>query len=269
MSHHTVHPAKLSVEQVSYTTGSHELIRNISLAAIPGEVVGVVGPNGAGKSTLLRTIYRELPATDGRVLLDRDDVRQLPRRVLARRMAVVPQEHPAEFELTVRNVAEMGRAPHQRGLGGDRQGDARIVMTSLELLGMGQYAPVPFQSLSGGEKQRVLIARALTQEPALLILDEPTNHLDMRYQLQTLALMRRLGFTVLTSLHDLNLAARFCDRIYILHHGQVEASGLPTEVLTPKLLSHIYQTPVDVIPHPRTGTPAILFDTDENFEHTE
>jgi iron complex transport system ATP-binding protein len=265
MSHHTVHPAGLVIEQVSYATGGHELIRNISLTAEPGELVGIVGPNGAGKSTLLRIAYRQLPPVNGRVLLDGTDISRMPRRALTRRMAVVPQEHPAEFELTTRDVVAMGRAPHQRRLRGDRPGDDRIVMTSLELLGLADLAVAPFHSLSGGEKQRALIARALAQEPALLVLDEPTNHLDMRHQLRTLALTRRLGYTVLTALHDLNLAARFCDRIYLLHAGHVVSSGPPSGVLTPELLSHVYETPVDVIPHPRTGAPAILFDTTEEW----
>lgn len=265
MSHHTVRPAGLSVEQVSYAASGRDLVAGVSLQARPGEVVGVVGPNGSGKSTLLRTIYRELRPSTGRILLDKTDVMRLPRRTLARRMAVVPQEHPAEFELTARDVVAMGRAPHQRGLGGDRRGDARIVMASLELVGMGQLAPAPFQRLSGGEKQRVLIARALAQEPALLVLDEPINHLDMRHQLETLALLRRLGFTVLTALHDLNLAASFCDQLYVLDTGNVAGAGTPTEVLTTTLLSRVYDVPVDVVTHPRTAAPTVLFDVRSEY----
>lgn len=260
MSHHEVHPARLSVAGVTYTAGGRDLVCDASLEAAPGEVVGVVGPNGAGKSTLLRTVYRQLRPARGRVLLDGGDVARVPRRELARRMAVVPQEHPAEFELTAHDVAAMGRTPHQRRWGGDRHGDARIVMSSLELVEMGQLAPAAFGRLSGGEKQRVLIARALAQEPALLVLDEPTNHLDMRHQLQTLALLRRLGMTVLTALHDLNLAAGFCDRLYVLDTGRVLAAGAPAEVLTAELLSRVYDVPVDVVAHPRTAAPTVLFD---------
>src|SRR5699024_2523434 len=146
-------------------------------------------------------------------VLNGTNLTSFSRRALARQLAVVPQEHPAEFELSVHDVTAMGRSPHQRTLRNDTQGDARIVMTSLELVGMGNHAPTPFARLSGGEKQRVLIARALAQEPALLVLDEPTNHLDMRYQLDVLTLMRLLGWTVLTAVHGLILAAHFCDRL--------------------------------------------------------
>lgn len=261
MSHHTVRPARLCAERISYAAGGRDILRDVSLHAAPGDVVGVVGPNGSGKSTLLRTIYRELRPAAGRVLVDGMDVARLGRRRLARRLAVVPQEHPAEFELTARDIAAMGRAPHQGGLRRDPGGDDRIVTASLELVGMGDRAPDPFDRLSGGEKQRVLIARALAQEPALLVLDEPTNHLDMRHQLETLALLRRLGFTVLAALHDLNLAARFCDRLSVLDAGRVAGSGTPAGVLTPDLLSRVYGVRVDVIPHPRTATPTVLFAT--------
>lgn len=259
MSHHEVHAATLETQYVSYVAGGRALVSQVSLDAAPGEVIGLVGPNGAGKSTLLRMVYRTLQPSAGRVLLGGVDIFRMPRRMLARRLAAVPQEYPAEFELTARDVAAMGRAPHQRGLGGDRRGDERIVATSLELLGMAELARRPFDQLSGGEKQRVLIARALAQEPELLVLDEPTNHLDMRHQFDVLALVRRLGMTVVAALHDLNLAARFCDRLYVLAAGRVVATGPPTEALTAPLLTQVYGVPADVNIHPRTGAPAILF----------
>lgn len=259
MSHHEVHAAPLHVQHVSYSTSGRDLITDVSLHAAPGEMIGLVGPNGAGKSTLLRIIYRALAPTSGRILLGDTDIARTPRRVLARRLAAMPQEHPAEFELTAHDVTAMGRAPHQRRLGGDRRGDERIVLTSLELLGLADMAARPFTQLSGGEKQRVLLARALAQEPELLVLDEPTNHLDMRHQFDVLALIRRLGMTVITALHDLNLAARFCHRLYILDTGRVAATGPPTDVLTTPLLAQVYGVPAEVNTHPRTGAPAILF----------
>lgn len=259
MSHHEVHAAPLQLQHVSYTTGGHDLVSDVSLDVAPGEMVGLVGPNGAGKSTLLRIAYRALAPSAGRVLLDGTDVTRLSRRVLARRLAAVPQEYPAEFELTARDVAAMGRAPHQRRLGGDRRGDERIVLTSLELLGMAEFVHRPFAQLSGGEKQRVLLARALAQEPELLVLDEPTNHLDMRHQFDVLALVRRMGMTVVAALHDLNLAARFCQRLYMLDAGRVVATGPPGDVLTAPLLSRVYKVQADVNIHPRSGTPAVMF----------
>lgn len=259
MSHHTVYPKGLELRHVSYSVGSHELVTDISLGAAPAEVVGLVGPNGAGKSTVLRAAYRALTPHTGEVLLDGADISGMSRRRLARRLAAVPQEFPAEFELTASDVVSMGRTPHQRTFGGDRRGDERIVMTSLELLGVAGLSRRPFDRLSGGEKQRVLIARALAQEPELLVLDEPTNHLDMRHQFEVLALLDKLGMTALTALHDLNLAARFCDRLYLLDAGRVVAEGSPQQVLTSSLLSDVYRMPVDVGTHPRTGELAIHF----------
>ena len=259
MSHHTVYPAEVAIDSVTYSIDRRDLISGATLHAAPGEVVGVVGPNGAGKSTLLRLLYRSLRPASGRVLLDGVDIGSMPRRVLARALAAVPQEFPAEFELTAYDVAAMGRSPHQRTFGGDRSGDERIVMTSLEMVGMAELAQRQFAQLSGGEKQRVLIARALAQEPQLMVLDEPTNHLDMRHQFDVLALVRRLGMTVVAALHDLNLAARFCDRLYVLDQGSVVASGAALDVLTEPLLSQVYDVPVDVHTHPRTGMPAVLF----------
>ncbi|NYH80665.1 iron complex transport system ATP-binding protein [Actinopolyspora biskrensis] len=259
MSHHEVRPAELELRDVSRTAGGREVLSGVSLTAAPGEVVGVVGPNGAGKSTLLRTAYRYLRPASGQVLVDGTDVFRMPRRVLARRLAALPQELPAEFELTAYDVVEMGRAPHRRGLGGDRLGDERIVTVSLEMVEMAELARRPFGQLSGGEKQRVLIARALAQEPGVLILDEPTNHLDMRHQFDVLALVRRLGVTTLAALHDLNLAARFCDRMCVLVAGGVAAIGTPAEVLTESLLSEVYGVHAEVGAHPRTGIPTVFF----------
>lgn len=259
MSHHTVYPAEVDVRDVTYTVGSRDLVARVSLRASAGAVVGLVGPNGAGKSTLLRVLYRSLRPSSGSVLLDGEDIGSVPRRRLARALAAVPQEFPAEFELTAYDVASMGRTPHHRMFGGDRKGDERVVVTALELVGMAEFAQRPFDALSGGEKQRVLIARALAQEPQLMVLDEPTNHLDMRHQFDVLALMRRQGMTVVTALHDLNLAARFCDQIYVLSGGRVVAGGAPVDVLTEPLLSEVYEVPVDVHTHPRTGMPAVLF----------
>lgn len=259
MSHHGVHAAELDLRHVSYATDGREIVSRVSLTAAPGEIVGVVGPNGAGKSTLLRTAYRHLRPASGQVLINGEDVFRMPRRALARRLAALPQELPTEFELTAHDVAAMGRAPHQRTFGGDRLGDERIVTMSLELVGMAELAQRPFDQLSGGEKQRVLIARALAQEPEVLVLDEPTNHLDMRHQFDILALVRRLGITTVAALHDLNLAARFCDRMYVLDSGAVAATGTPHEVLTRSLLSDVYGVHAEVGTHPRTGAPTVLF----------
>ncbi|MFB9832933.1 ABC transporter ATP-binding protein [Actinoallomurus acaciae] len=245
--------AVVRAESVSVVVGGRALVSEVSIEAGRGEVVGLVGPNGAGKSTLLRTFYRALRPTSGRVLLDDDDLWELPGRQVARRLSAVLQETPSDFELTVHDVTAMGRAPYKRAFQGDGAEDHRIVAEALAALDLTDLAGRRFDRLSGGEKQRVLIARALAQQPAAMVLDEPTNHLDLRHQLDALRLMRRLGVTAVIALHDLNLAAAFCDRIAVLHQGRLVSAGRPAEVITPLLIAEVYGVAAEVTPHPRTG----------------
>ncbi|MEU9032950.1 ABC transporter ATP-binding protein [Streptomyces sp. NPDC048383] len=250
-------PGSLEAEGVSVVLGGKVLVDRVSLRADPGEVVGLVGPNGAGKSTLLRTFYRALRPTSGRVLLDGDDVWRMPGKRLAQRLAAVLQETSGDFELTVYDVVAMGRTPHKRAFAGDDAADRDVITRSLDELHVGALAHAPFDRLSGGEKQRVLIARALAQCTGTMVLDEPTNHLDLRHQLDALRLVRRLGVTAVVALHDLNLAAAFCDRICVMAAGRVIVTGTPREVLTAELLSDVYEVEAEVMAHPRTGVPFI------------
>lgn len=169
------------------------------------------------------------------------------------------QESGAEFELTVREVVAMGRTPHKRLLDGDTAEDAGLIRSALTAVDATDLAHRPFDQLSGGERQRVLIARALAQQPSLLVLDEPTNHLDIRHQLDVLGALRRLPATVLVALHDLNLAAYYCDRLYVLCDGKVTAAGPPADILTSQLLSEVYGVTSEVTIHPRTGAPQVTF----------
>ncbi|CAL9407866.1 histidinol phosphatase [Streptomyces sp. DH-12] len=250
---------ELVIDTVTLTAGAHRLVEEVSLTARPGEVIGLVGPNGSGKSSLLRAVYRVLRPAAGRVSVDGADAWSLPVRRLARTVAAVVQETGASFGLSVREVVAMGRTPHKRLLDGDTAEDAGAIAAALEAVDATSLAHRPFDLLSGGERQRVLIARALAQQPALLVLDEPTNHLDIRHQLELLGTLRRLPATVLTALHDLNLAARYCDRLYVLHAGRVTASGPPADVLTPRLLAEVYGVAAEVAVHPRTGAPQVTF----------
>ncbi|MEU2433742.1 ABC transporter ATP-binding protein [Streptomyces sp. NPDC007861] len=253
----TAAPGTLAVEDVSVLVDGRTLVDRVSLDVAPGEVVGLVGPNGAGKSTLLRTVYRALRPTSGRVLLDGEDVRRMSGKSLARRLAAVLQEPAGEFELSVHDVVAMGRTPHKRAFEGDGADDRAIIMGALAELDAAGLAHAPFSRLSGGEKQRVLIARALAQRAGTMVLDEPTNHLDLRHQLDTLRLVRGLGVTAVVALHDLNLAAAFCDRICVLNGGRAVATGTPAEVLTHTLLADVYRVDAEVAEHPRTGVPHI------------
>ncbi|QFG26240.1 ABC transporter ATP-binding protein [Actinomadura sp. WMMB 499] len=248
---------RLRAERVTVAVKGRPLVADVSLEAVPGEVVGLVGPNGAGKSTLLRTFYRALRPTSGRVLLGGDDVWRMPGKHLARRLAAVLQDTGGEFELSVYDVVAMGRTPHKRAFQGDDDADRDIITTALAELAAAHLADAPFDRLSGGEKQRVLIARALAQRTGALVMDEPTNHLDLRHQLDALRLVRRLGVTALIALHDLNLAAAYCDRVCVLDGGRLVAAGTPAEVLTPELLAEVYRVDAEVGEHPRTGMTQI------------
>ncbi|GGK92553.1 ABC transporter ATP-binding protein [Planomonospora parontospora subsp. parontospora] len=249
------------MENVSVRVDGRDLVREISLEVAGGEVLGLAGPNGAGKSTLLRTLYRARRPTSGRVLLDGEDVWKTPPAWLARRLAAVLQESGGDFELTVYDVVTMGRTPHKRAFDGDDASDREIIADALNRLDVADLAYAPFDRLSGGEKQRVLIARALAQQPAVMVLDEPTNHLDLRHQLDALSLVRGLGVTSVIALHDLNMAAAFCDRICVMDAGRAVALGTPGEVLTPALLAGVYRVDAEVAAHPETGIPQVTLRT--------
>jgi iron complex transport system ATP-binding protein len=250
-------PGTLHIDDVSVVVDGTPLVDQVSLTVSAGEMVGLVGPNGAGKSTLLRTVYRALRPTSGRVLLDGTDIWRMPGKQLARQLAAVLQEHAGDFELTVYEVVAMGRTPHKRPFAGDDAEDRAIVTAALTELDVTDLAQAPFDRLSGGEKQRVLIARALVQQAGTMVLDEPTNHLDLRHQLDALRLVRRLGVTAVVALHDLSLAASFCDRLCVMDAGRVVAHGTPRDVLTPALLRDVYRVEADITEHPRTGLPQV------------
>lgn len=231
---------QLTVENLIVDIEGKRLVDQVLFDVQPGEFIGLVGPNGSGKSSLLRAIYRVLKPDAGRVVHLGDDVWKLSARDAARRTAVVAQERMGEFDFSVRELVQMGRTPHKRLLDGDSPADHAIVERCLAEVGMSHCATRSFLTLSGGEKQRVLVARALAQQALFLVLDEPTNHLDIRHQLELLALIRRLKTTTLAALHDLSLAARYCDRLLLIHAGRLVASGAPADVLTAERIREVY-----------------------------
>ncbi|KND33784.1 heme ABC transporter ATP-binding protein [Streptomyces acidiscabies] len=248
---------RLDVDGVSVEAAGARLVDDIRLTAGPGAVVGLVGPNGSGKSTLLRCVYQALRPAAGTVRLDGEDIRTMAPRAAARVLAALPQESGAEFDFTVTEVVRMGRLPHERR---GHTEDLKICAEAMAATGVGHLADRGFLALSGGERQRVLIARALAQQPRVLVLDEPTNHLDIAHQLDVLTLVRDAGLTVLAALHDLNLAAAYCDRLYVLDAGRVVASGTPEDVLQPALLADVFGVRAHPLRHPVTGAVQLLFD---------
>lgn len=249
----------VEVKNVSYNVQDKSLIHSICLTVRAGEWVGLIGPNGSGKSTLLKNIYRVLEPAAGSVFIGEKDLFQMSHKETAQQMAVVSQEAGPLFDFAVKEMVLMGRSPHKRLFDLDTKRDYEIVEQALLRVGMAEKAGRSFMTLSGGEKQRVLIARALAQEARFLILDEPTNHLDIRYQLQIMDLVKELKLTTLTALHDINLAAMYCDRIYVIKAGYVVAEGSVEEVLQPKLLREIFGVEADISINKRTGKPNITF----------
>ena len=238
---------KIEARAVEALLGGNHILKGIGLETGGRELVGVIGPNGSGKSTLLKCIYRVLRPTAGAVYLDGRDLDSYSYRESARRVAVVAQHNYYNFDFSVREVVLMGRAPHKRALERDTAEDYRIVEESLETVGLAAFADRSFSTLSGGEQQRVILARALAQRTPCLILDEPTNHLDIKYQLQLMDLVRSLDRTVIAAVHDLNIAAMYCDRLYAVKDGQIVGQGAPKKLLTPDFIREVYEVDAQIM----------------------
>ncbi|GAA0546321.1 ABC transporter ATP-binding protein [Paractinoplanes ferrugineus] len=247
----------LEITDVSWTVPAARILDNITFTVPANSLVGLLGPNGSGKTTLLRVVAGLLRPRTGQVALGDATVADLPRRVAARRMALLAQYAETDLDLTALDVVLLGRTPHQRSRWSDTDTDHALALAALDRVDLGGFAHRKWQTLSGGERQRVQLARAFTQEPELLLLDEPTNHLDIGHQLQLLHLVRRSQVTTLAALHDLNLAAMFCDTVVVLHHGQVVAAGPPFTVLTTDLLEDVYGVDADITNH--DGRPVITY----------
>ncbi|MFI7025672.1 ABC transporter ATP-binding protein [Micromonospora sp. NPDC049900] len=247
----------LEIHDVSWSVPAARLLDGVTCSAPRGTLVGLLGPNGSGKTTLLRVVAGLIAPGSGTVTVAGDDVAGLPRATAARRMALLAQYAETDLDLTALDVVLLGRTPHRRSRWSDTDTDRAAAADALDRVDMTGYAHRRWQTLSGGERQRVQLARALAQEPQLLLLDEPTNHLDIGHQLQLLGLVRRSGVTTLAALHDLNLAAMFCDLVVVLRQGRVVASGPPAEVLTPALLADVYAVDADVALH--DGRPVITY----------
>ena len=251
---------RLEIDEVGVRIGDAVLLDAVSLAPRPGRVTGVLGPNGCGKTTLLSVVSGVRRPTSGQVRLDGEDLHALSGRRRARTLALLEQEASTTLPLTAREVVATGRIPHRSLLAPTDKEGGEVVRAALATVDATQLTDRLWTSLSGGERQRVHLARALAQEPSVLLLDEPTNHLDLAHQLTFLERVRELGLTTLVSLHDLNLAAAFCDDVVVLRAGQVRALGPVEEVLTADLVREVYDVEVTVEPHPRREHPVIRWD---------
>jgi iron complex transport system ATP-binding protein len=250
----------LAFDKVSIRLGDRQILDGVSLELPKGELLGLLGANGAGKTTLLRLAARILRPDRGRVLLGGRELDAIPRRELARRLAVVPQDTFVPFAFRAGELVLMGRAPHLGLLGFESSADLARARAAMERIGVASLAARSVLQLSGGERQLVTVARALAQDPEVLLLDEPTAFLDLRHRVEVLDVLRELardGRAALVVSHDLGLAARFCDRVALLAAGRIAAVGPPAEVLRPPILREAFGIEADVVPGP-DGTPVVI-----------
>ncbi len=253
-------PQTIDARSVGYEIEGKRLLHGVNLSAGQGELVGLIGPNGAGKSTLLRAISGTLGHTDGVVRLEGADIETLSSREVATRLALVPQIAPYTHGFTAVELVLMGRYPHLGRFQIEGSEDQRIARDAMRMTETEQFGERTLDTLSGGERQRVFVSRALAQQPRILLLDEPTSNLDVLHQLKVLDLVRELvddGLTAIAAIHDLNLAARYCDRLVLLCHGRVLAEGTPGEVLTPETIESAFGVESAVYRDPITGALAI------------
>lgn len=257
--------ASLSVEHISATYNGHLILEDVSLSVPAGQVTALIGPNGVGKTTIIRAISGTLKPKSGKVTVNGRDITHLAPQKRACLLAVAPQAGHLPGEFSVQQAVMMGRTPYLGWLGYPGPSDQEKMQRALELTETAHLARRRVDSLSGGEQQRVLLARALAQDTPVLLLDEPTTYLDLHHQVSFLQLLRRLArqndLAILAALHDLNLTSLYADRVGLLAGGQLQATGDPAQTLTSANIQRAYSLPVRVLPHPETGLPLVLPET--------
>lgn len=232
---------RINTEGVTFSIGKSDILKSVDIDVKNKEFVGIIGPNGSGKSTFLKCLYRNLKPTSGVIKLDDIDLSNITVKESAKKIAVVAQHNYYNFDFSVLDIVLMGRSPHKKIMERDSKDDYEIVENVLKKVDMIEYKDRNFSSLSGGEQQRIILARALAQDTECLILDEPTNHLDIKYQLQLMNILKSLEIEVIAAIHDLNIALMYCDKIYVLKDGNIIAYGNPNEILTRELIKEVYE----------------------------
>ena len=252
----------LKIDSLTVAYGDNVVLRNVSFDVSPGEILALIGPNGAGKSTLIRAASGVVPVQSGRIFVDGQDLAIFSHSERARILAVVPQARQLGGAFSVEQAVMMGRTPYLNWLGQEGESDKAAVRLALEQTSLETFADRQIAKLSGGEQQRVLLARALAQSTPVLLLDEPTNHLDLQHQTNLLSIVKRLAeekqLVVIVAMHDLNLVSFFADKVALLVNGKLECLGTPQEVIQAEQISAAYRTPVEIVPHPVTGAPIIF-----------
>jgi iron complex transport system ATP-binding protein len=256
---------KLEIQNITLDYGQYPVIKDLSFQLLPRELLGLVGPNGCGKTSIIKSLSRVLPVRSGRILLDGKELTGISRNELARLIGVVPQNPYLPETFTVFEVVILGRNPYLGLLSGESSNDMAIVWQAMERTGITHLAKRRIGELSGGEKQRVTIARVLAQEPQVILLDEPTANLDISHQLDILDLITSLCYekTIagLIAIHDLNIAAQYCTRIMMLKNGRIHAEGTPSAVVTAENIREVFQTNSTILTHPENNLPVVLLNT--------
>ncbi|MGL5649433.1 MAG: ABC transporter ATP-binding protein [Clostridium sp.] len=251
--------SNLKVENLNFFIDNKQILDNIKLEIKEGQFVGIIGSNGSGKSTLLKNIYRIYKPKSGKITIDNENMGKMSNREVAKRLAVLAQETGSEFDFAVEDVVKMGRYPYKNLFEDYSDKDLELVSKMLKKVGLENFKERTFNSLSGGEKQRVLIARALVQDAKFLILDEPTNHLDVGYQLQVMDMVKELKMTTFAAIHDMNIAAMYCDYLIVIKKGKIIKKGRTEEILTKELIKELFNVECHVGKNPVTGTLHIFY----------
>ena len=250
---------KLETKKITYSIDGKLIIDGIDISVREGEFVGIVGPNGCGKSTLLKNIYKVFTPDSGAAFIDGEDLAKLSNKKTAKKMSVMQQENIVDFDMTVYDMVMLGRFAHQKLFSGSSDEDRKVVKEYIKEVGLEGYENRHFLSLSGGEKQRTLLARALSQKTPLILLDEPTNHLDIGYQYQIMNILKRQNLTLLCCVHDLNIAATYCDRLILMKKKEVFDIGTPKEMLTRENIKALFDIDTTIIENEKTGRLNIIF----------
>ncbi|SHJ01280.1 ABC transporter ATP-binding protein [Lutispora thermophila] len=248
---------EVRVEGLDFSYENNYILKNINLSIKEGSFVSIVGPNGSGKSTFLKNLSRYLKPQKGIVMLGNDDITKLSQKEISKRLSVVPQNILVEFDYKVKDIVLMGRHPYVKRLKGETPEDIKIAERAMKYTNIMEFSNRNFNELSGGEKQRVILAQALAQQPKVLLMDEPISHLDLQYQVEILDLVKKMtleeGLTSIAVLHDLNMASAYSDYIVMLKGGEVFFKGEPAEVLTIENIARVFNTNVSISINPATG----------------